>query len=316
LLKNRFFQQYIGKEVNDAFRMHRDIDNVTGASISSKSMNFAIADAIEYQVPMHLKEIGQNYTVEQKQSDKQQTPIKQTWFAALTQFHQLLKTEYYLPELLVAFLMFWALADVFVKKPLVRRFKPALPFFAVLILGFYLDSAISLSTLSGLLLGFYPEFRVFPLWWLLVGLVLLVLILFGKNIYCNRLCPFQALEAVLRKLTKVRYSIKPSLAKKAHKIALFLTWLALVVSFISVNPIVGSYEPFSAVFSLGGQGLELVILVCALLAIIFYPGFWCRVFCPVGICLEQGIKTRAKAKRKFDQKVVPQVIKFTPYKSG
>jgi polyferredoxin len=73
--------------------------------------------------------------------------------------------------------------------------------------------------------------------------------------------------------------------------------------FISAHPALGSYEPFAMMFSLEGLGIQWYILPAALLGSFFVPSFWCRLFCPVGLFLNEGVRARrAIRERLFGRK--------------
>ena len=89
-----------------------------------------------------------------------------------------------------------------------------------------------------------------------------------------------------------RLWIRSDLQKKARTLILSLSWVALMLIFLSAHPALGSYEPFAMMFSLEGLGIQWYILPAALLGAFFVPSFWCRLFCPVGQFLNEIVRLR------------------------
>jgi polyferredoxin len=69
--------------------------------------------------------------------------------------------------------------------------------------------------------------------------------------------------------------------------------------FLSAHPALGSYEPFAMMFSLEGLGIQWYILPATLLGSLFVPNFWCRMFCPVGLYLNEMVRLRRKVKERL-----------------
>jgi polyferredoxin len=125
----------------------------------------------------------------------------------------------------------------------------------------------------------------------------------GRNIYCHQICPFNVVQDLLQKISGVRLRIKPAVQRQARTLIFTLSWAALVLIFISAHPALGSYEPFAMMFSLEGLGIQWYILPAALLGSFFVPSFWCRLFCPVGLFLNEGVRARrAIRERLFGRK--------------
>jgi polyferredoxin len=49
-------------------------------------------------------------------------------------------------------------------------------------------------------------------------------------------------------------------------------------------------------FSLEGLGIQWYILPASLLGAFFVPRFWCRLFCPVGLYLNELVRLRRRVR--------------------
>jgi polyferredoxin len=87
--------------------------------------------------------------------------------------------------------------------------------------------------------------------------------------------------------------------RRARTLIFFLSWVALMLIFLSAHPALGSYEPFAMMFSLEGLGIQWYILPASLLGAFFVPRFWCRLFCPVGLYLNELVRLRRRVKAWF-----------------
>jgi polyferredoxin len=97
----------------------------------------------------------------------------------------------------------------------------------------------------------------------------------------------------------VKLRIRPSVQRKARKFIFTMSWAALFLIFLSAHPALGSYEPITHIFSLEGVGIQWYILPASLLGAFFVPRFWCRLFCPVGLFLNEGVRARRSIKQRL-----------------
>jgi uncharacterized protein with FMN-binding domain len=267
LFKKNFFRQYMNKNITNNLLFGDDIDGISGATVTSKSFNEAIRKAMHTGASNQLK-------LEKTWQDEQ-------WQPGINEL-----------GLVLLFLVVYVV--IYAPRRIAKPFKLLLPFAALAYVGFYTNSAISLGSLAGIVLGYVPEFSQHPLWWIMfIGLFGGIIIL-GKNTYCNYLCPFSHVEDLLQKISGIKLTIKKRILKNARKMILFLTWLALMLIFLSTYPALGSYEPFSMMFSLSGMGIQWYILPLSLFGSFLIPQFWCRLFCPVGVVLTELVRIRRK----------------------
>lgn len=97
-----------------------------------------------------------------------------------------------------------------------------------------------------------------------------------------------------QKISGVKLRIDSRFQRRARTLIFSLSWVALMLIFLSAHPAMGSYEPFAMMFSLEGLGIQWYILPASLLGAFFVPRFWCRLFCPVGLYLNELARLRRR----------------------
>jgi Na+-translocating ferredoxin:NAD+ oxidoreductase RnfG subunit len=247
--------QFMGKSLADDFIVGIDIDAVSGATVTTMAVTEAVRKGA------HLA------AVEKFKMDPK-------WKKAPWKFG--------LGEILILVIFVLAFVPtVYQKKPWKHIYLAT----TIGIVGFYLNAAISVGSLSGLFMGYIPGIQGHLIWWILVVGTVLGIVLLGKNVYCFRLCPFYGVQYLLTKLSGSRFNPSRAILKRSKSVANFLLWLALMTSFLASHPALGSYEPFAMMFSLNGVGIQWFLLPLALIGSFFISTFWCRFFCPCGHAL-------------------------------
>ncbi|WP_185826777.1 flavodoxin domain-containing protein [Shewanella canadensis] len=280
LINNNFFRQFINKSVTDNFLLEEDVDGISGATVSSKGFTKAISEALHKGAQSHLG-------------------YEKTW-------HEV-EWSPGLNEALMVALFLMVLVVVYAPRNIAKPFKLILPFASLAFVGFYVNASISLGTLAGIAMGYVPEFRQYPIWWIIVGGVLGGILLLGRNLYCGYLCPFSVIQDLLQKVSGIKLALRPGMARNARRVIYGLSWLALILIFLSRHPALGSYEPFGMMFSLQGMGIQWYILPFSLLGSFFVPQFWCRLFCPVGLYLSEAVRLQHATVRTVGNILVKNV---------
>lgn len=275
LRKGRFFQQFAGMDVTADFIVGKDIDAVSGATISSRGFTKAVRQAVHLGAVNHL---GLTHTWDE--------PV---WALGLN-------------EALLTALLIMAFYAGYRRDKLAKLAKPAVAVGALLFIGFYANASLSLTTLAGMFMGFVPDFREHPMWWIMIIGVFGSVVFLGRNIYCQQLCPFMVVQDLAQKISGVKLRIDSRFQKRARSLIFFMSWIALMLIFLSAHPALGSYEPFAMMFSLEGLGIQWYILPASLLGAFFVPRFWCRLFCPVGLYLNELVRLRRRMRGWFDGK--------------
>ena len=258
----RFFEQFIGKKASDPFILERDIDTVTHATISVK----AITEAIR----------GGSHAVGKKILKLRVQEMQSAW-------------KFGINEIVLILLYAGVIINTIWKKKMLRYVIMTAAF---VFLGIHLNSAISIGNISQIILGYIPSIKENLFWWILVGGALLMPLLLKSNLYCSCLCPFGALQEFTAGISGINIRFGEKIAKLAKNLVYILTWLALILIFLTSNPAVGSYEPFSTFFRLEGIGIQWFILPTVVLASFLLTRFFCRFFCPVGAVLNLMLKAR------------------------
>jgi len=262
---SNFFRQFAGKRVSDNFLIGDDIDAVSGATVSSEGFAAAVREAVHLGAVQHLK-LAPSWR-------------EPTWNIGAN-------------ELILVGLFALAFFGSYRKDKVGKYARNIVMLGALVFVGFYANVSVNLGNLAGIFLGYIPSPKQHPMWWIMMIGVLGSVVILGRNIYCRHLCPFMVVQDLLQKVSGVRLRIRSELQKKAQTLILSLSWVALMLIFLSAHPALGSYEPFAMMFSLEGLGIQWYILPAALLGAFFVPSFWCRLFCPVGLFLNQIVRLR------------------------
>ncbi|MDJ0864953.1 MAG: FMN-binding protein [Myxococcota bacterium] len=274
--KARFFRQFARKTVSADFLLGVDIDAVSGATISSQGFTTAVRDAMHIAATEHFG-------------------LKPTWKQPAWEFG--------IGE--IALIAVFALAFLvsYAKGRVARWGRLAIPFASLGVVGIYTNSSVSIGQMAGIVLGYVPDFQSHALWWIMMAGMLGSVLLLGRNIYCAQVCPFQYVERALNKISGINLAVRPGVQKSARTVVRCMTWAALMLIFLASNPALGSYEPFSMMFSLTGAGVQWYILPLSLIGSFFVLNFWCRLFCPVGMVLNDGVRTRRAVLRRVRKRV-------------
>jgi Na+-translocating ferredoxin:NAD+ oxidoreductase RnfG subunit len=256
--------QFIGKSVTDNFIVGNDIDAVSGATVTTMAATQAVRNGAHIAAVSYFK-------------------LDPKW--------QKVPWKFGLGEILI--LVIFTLAFV----PKITNQKPWKYLYlaaTISIVGFYLNAAVSIGSLSGLMMGYIPGASEHLTWWILVIGTVLGILLLGKNVYCFKICPFYGIEFLLNKISGSKLNPTPEVLRQTRKIANFLLWLSLMIIFLAQHPAAGAYEPFAMMFSLEGIGIQWYILPLAIIGSFFTSTFWCRFFCPAGNALGHLLKVRKK----------------------
>ena len=270
-----FFRQFAGKSVTDPFLVGGDIDAVTGATVSSQGYTEAIREAVHLGAAQHLG-------------------LEPSW--------QTVDWRLGMEELILTALFALAIFGAYRRDKLGKYLRLGVMAGALVFVGFYYNAALSLGQLAGIVMGYIPHPKLHPVWWIMMIGALGCVIVLGRNIYCHQICPFLVVQNVLQKISGVSLRIKPSIQRQARKFVFTMSWIALMLIFLSAHPALGSYEPFAMIFSLEGVGIQWYILPASLLGALFVPNFWCRLFCPVGLFLNEGVRARRTIRDRLVRK--------------
>jgi len=258
----RYGSQFINKHIADNFIVGDDIDAVSGATVTT----MAATEAVRYGA--HLAAV-QYFNLEPDW-------VKVPWKIGIG-------------EILILVIFILAFFPKLINK---TPYKYIYMTATVGIVGFYLNASVSIGNIAAVFIGYFPSFQDHLIWWILVAGSLLAILFTGKNVYCNRVCPFYAIEFLLQKISGSTFTPSPTVVKRAKTGINFLLWLSLMTIFLTKHPALGAFEPFAMMFSLEGLGIQWYILPFAIIGSFFTSSFWCRFFCPVGGIFNNLIKLR------------------------
>jgi hypothetical protein len=167
------------------------------------------------------------------------------------------------------------------RGPFRRRLRWAAQIVGLVVLGFWKDSPITLAKITGVLSGFVPDPRASLAIYLLLAGFLLTTILYGRNIYCLYACPFGAAQRVVGAIGGIRWKLPRWWVGFMERARNLLVFAALFMAFLTLQPVLASYEPFAALFSLRGTTLQWFLLFIVLVASLVIQTPWCNFLCPM-----------------------------------
>jgi Na+-translocating ferredoxin:NAD+ oxidoreductase RnfG subunit len=272
LHRGHFFDQFGGKQVADNFIVDDDIDAVSGATVSARGLTAATRDAVHLGAINHLK-------------------LEQTWQQPGWIFGR--------DEAVLILLFVLAFIAGYRKDKVGKYAAIAVTAGALVFIGFMANASLSLANIAGILMGYIPSPRQHPMWWIMIIGVFGSIVFMGRNIYCQRLCPFMVVQDMAQKISGIKLKIDSRFQRRARTLIFSLSWVALMLIFLSAHPALGSYEPFAMMFSLEGLGIQWYILPASVFGSLFVPRFWCRLFCPVGLYLNEMVRLRRRIRGLF-----------------
>ena len=292
LKDKKYFNQFKGKQIEEAFVINHDLDAVSGATITSEAISRAVQEG--------------GHTLAENYFNRQP---------------EIINKKFELSPPVIGLTVFFIFAIFLFGRS--KKLNLLLLAASIASIGIVWNNSFSVSTLSKLLIGGFPS----PMEDLTIYIFLVFLtggiIILKKNLYCHRICPFFGVQVFLKKLSGLNLKMHPVIMQYEGYIRRFLLWFALMIMFLKSNPTVSNFEPFGMMFSLEGHGIQWYILPAVIVGSLFSPLFFCKHFCPAGESLtiltnlRKGklLKTK-KAKKKIQLKnlgfkknnIVPSVL--------
>jgi NosR/NirI family nitrous oxide reductase transcriptional regulator len=243
-----------GKSAAEDFVVSRDVNGVTGATVTSRALADASRRAARFvsekvlSIPMPAEPAPH---------------IQFGW-----------------PEIVLILFFLSGLASRGQKFPWKRAFRFVMLLAGLVIIGFVLNKPLNLVIINKMIVGAWPALETNLYWYILLLGFLLFILIAGMNHYCTGFCPFGAAQELLSRIGGGR---PPS-----YRLNMFFRWvqrgltlILVVLALIFRNPSANNYEVSGALFQLIGSSFHFGLLGAVIIASLFIQRFWCRGLCPV-----------------------------------
>jgi hypothetical protein len=189
--------------------------------------------------------------------------------------------EFGILEITVVVLIIVGIGAQRLKGPTRRRVRWAAQITGLIVIGFWKDSPIALAKLAAMASGFFPDPRVALALYVLIAGFLITSFAWGRNVYCLYACPFGAAQRCVGVVGGKKLTLPKWVVRLLEGLRNLIVFALLFMIFLTLQPTLFSYEPFSTLFSLKGTTLQWVILFVALVASLILRNPWCDFGCPM-----------------------------------
>jgi NosR/NirI family transcriptional regulator, nitrous oxide reductase regulator len=257
LFNRTYIGQFDGKNYAASFTIGDDLDGVSGATLSAEAVAMSIRQAVRSIARQQI--VGATIPSNTR-------PIK-----------------FGVPEitLITLFVVSFFLHQLRSHPNIKKYGRRVIMATGVLVLGFILNKPFTLANVISLLSGYWPDWHNNLYWFLLLGGILLVTSIQGKNPYCSWFCPFGATQEFLGSLTGAKPYQPRRIYGTLRWLQRGLAFMAIVLGLALRQPGAASYEPFGTLFGLKGSWSQWVLLILILFGslVIFRP--FCNYLCPL-----------------------------------
>lgn len=259
VLESNFLEGFVGLKIEKG---HFDVDTVTSATISSKAI---LEDIYSSSAHIARSVLGINIPGDKKESK--------------------LYNFFHLEVIIFSFILLLALISFLLKRYKIIRDISLIS--SVLVLGVYCNTFIYLGNITNLLSLRFPSVSN-PNLFILTLFILITTPLLGA-IFCSHLCPFGSMQEFIYRLFPRRWHVSYELWKRFSNIKLFLLFFCIIMIYGVNMDIFVQVEPFPYLFSWLSGSTEIDVMWLyiggTLLISAFFNRFYCRIFCPTGVCL-------------------------------
>ncbi|MBF0331543.1 MAG: FMN-binding protein [Candidatus Omnitrophica bacterium] len=246
-----FLARFIGKPRENQLILGRDIDAISGATITSD----AITEGVRKERALILK-----------------TPQQEERIPALN-------IEYIILPLLL--IVAATIAFCYRHNPL----RWAVMIGSTFYFGIINHSMLSILQITQAGLGKAPDFSQNTLWWMFLIIGILSAFLIGR-VYCGSLCPFASIQEILFMFKSRRADTTPVITPVIDKYSRLIKYILLLIlmslALYLNSGAIANIEPFITLFAGHGSKLAWAFLAFMLVLAIFNYRFWCKYLCPVG----------------------------------
>ncbi len=273
-----YYSQFIGARYDEALTIGDDIDGVSGATLSSE----AVAQSIRLAVRGIAAQAIPNAVI-----PPDNRPI-----------------QFGVPEvtLLALFIVSFFLHRIRSRSPFKKYGRWVVMAAGLIMLGFIFNKPLTLANVISLLAGYFPDWHNNLYWFLLLGGIIVVTSIQGKNPYCSWFCPFGATQEFLGSLTGAKAYQPRQIYSKLQWLQRGLSFTAIVLGLALRQPGAASYEPFGTLFNLEGSWPQWVLLILILFgSLVIYRPF-CNYLCPLDPVVSYIGEVRHWVKNLWDKK--------------
>lgn len=168
-------------------------------------------------------------------------------------------------------------------------------------IGFIYTAPLTITMIISLLSGYWPDWHTNLYWYLLIGGILFVTTVDAKNPYCSWFCPFGAFQECLAAVAKARRYRPRDLNMPLKWVQRGLALTAIALGLVLRRPGVASYEPFATLFDLRGTAVQWIFLVLLVFASLMMYRPFCGYLCPIDPVVDMIAATRRWVKEVWAQ---------------
>lgn len=272
LLERGYPAKFKNKKCTDKFTVGKDVDSVTGATVSLEALAKALKKASS---DIAVKKLSMTATAIDKPEIK-----------------------FGIPEIVLILLIVASFTTFGKNYPAKKFVKWTVLAVSILFIGFVYKWPVSLISINSLIVGYWPQWHNHIYWYVLAAVIILPVVLKGKTPYCTALCPFGATQEILLKIGGKRRQISARWLRVFRIIQRLLAWIAVICALLFRNPAVVSYDISPTFFTLIGQNWHFVLLALILILSLFVGRPWCNCLCPLRAVFDYIRLLRASLKSK------------------
>ena len=254
VVSSGFLSQFKGKSPGTPMEFGEDIDGVSGATVSSLAISNGVCQGMA--------------TVSQELLKKPREEVAVSWKIGRNE---------------VILLLLYAVVLI-CSQLKIKKAKLPILVASFIFLGLIMNRPVSISNMAALAMGHLPDIHSSLFWWMLVPGSIVLVIASGKNLYCSRLCPFGAIQEFITITGGMKLFVSKKSQNRLRTAAKAMAWFTLIIAFITGNAANASTEPFGTLFGLIGTPFQWYLVSIAIGGSFLIPKFWCRFFCPAGVC--------------------------------
>lgn len=289
-----FIEQFKDKNMMDEFIIGKDIDAITGATISSSATAHSIEESL-FLISTQVLNLDRNLLRQNSVATETEFFFSKSW------------TGKFIDLLLLFGLFGLALYGYIKRNRYIRYFALGFAFFY---LGILKGGGASINDVIRILRLDFPAFYANIYWYGLWTMVILSSVFLGR-FYCGWLCPFGAVQEGIHRLSPCKNSFPFSVDKYARLVKYINLIVIFVIAFIVGNilqtgVLVDIIEPFSTFFRFYGSWLAWIFLISMLAVTFLIPRCYCRYFCPLGAFFTLMAMVSSPLKLKLSYVELPQ----------